>query len=65
MAKMRVYELAKELGVENKVVITKAQELGIAGVRSHSNSLDPLDADQIRRALLRSAAGYRRDEDSC
>jgi len=63
MAKMRVYELAKELGVENKVVITKAQELGIAGVRSHSNSLDPLDADQIRRALLRSAAGEKKSSE--
>ena len=28
MAKVRVYELAKELGVESKVVMTKLQELG-------------------------------------
>lgn len=63
MAKMRVYELAKELGVENKIVIAKAQELGIGGIRSHSNSVDPLDADQIRRALLRSAAGEKKSSE--
>lgn len=51
---MRVYELAKELGVENKVVIAKAMELGIPGVKSHSNSMANEEADQIRRALLRS-----------
>lgn len=60
---MRVYELAKELGVENKIVIAKAQELGIGGIRSHSNSVDPLDADQIRRALLRSAAGEKKSSE--
>ncbi len=52
---MRVYELAKELGVDNKVVIAKAMELGIPGVKSHSNSMGSDDADQIRRALLRTA----------
>lgn len=51
---MRVYELAKELGVDNKVVIAKAMELGIPGVKSHSNSMGTDDADQIRRALLRT-----------
>jgi translation initiation factor IF-2 len=51
---MRVYELAKELGVDNKVVIAKAMELGIPGIKSHSNSMANEDADQIRRALLRS-----------
>ncbi|MCB0319655.1 MAG: translation initiation factor IF-2 [Bdellovibrionales bacterium] len=62
MAKLRVYELAKELGVENKVVIEKAIELGIAGVRSHSNSLDPGDADSIRRAMLRAAVGTEKQD---
>ncbi|MCE0446115.1 translation initiation factor IF-2 N-terminal domain-containing protein [Streptomyces tricolor] len=28
MAKVRVYELAKEFGVESKVVMAKLQELG-------------------------------------
>lgn len=57
MTKIRVYELAKELGVDNKIVITKAMELGIPGVKSHSNSMDPDEAEQVRRELIRSAVG--------
>lgn len=57
MAKIRVYELAKELGIENKDVIAKAEELGITGKSSHSNSLDANEADQIRRAMIREAVG--------
>ena len=40
MAKVRVYELAKELGVESKVVMTKLQELG-EFVRSASSTVEP------------------------
>ncbi len=57
MSKIRIYELAKELGVENKVVIDKAKEIGIPGRISHSNSLDGDEADQIRRAMIRQAVG--------
>ena len=57
MGKMRIYELAKELGVENKIVLAKAQELGIEGKKSHSNSLEDSEADQIRRAIIRQAIG--------
>ncbi len=28
MAKKRIYEVAKELGIENKIVVKKAQDLG-------------------------------------
>lgn len=57
MAKLRIYELAKELGVENREVLTKAQELGMKGKSSHSHSLEPDEADQIRRAIIRNALG--------
>jgi translation initiation factor IF-2 len=57
MSKIRIYELAKELGVDNKVVIDKAKEIGIPGRISHSNSLDGDEADQIRRAMIRQAVG--------
>ncbi len=36
---MRVYELAKKLGVENRDLIPKLKEMGIA-VASHSSALD-------------------------
>ncbi len=40
MAKVRVYELAKELGMESKVVLAKLQELG-EFVRSASSTVEP------------------------
>jgi translation initiation factor IF-2 len=57
MGKIRLYELAKELGVENKAVISLVQELGISQSASHSNSLDDSDADRIRRAIIRTTLG--------
>lgn len=57
MSKIRIYELAKELGVDNKVVLAKAQELGIPGKSSHSHSLDSDEADNVRRAILRQTMG--------
>ncbi|NUP51923.1 MAG: hypothetical protein HOW97_32080, partial [Catenulispora sp.] len=39
MAKVRVYELAKELGVESKVVMAKLQDLG-EFVRSASSTVE-------------------------
>ncbi len=63
MSKIRVYELAKELGVDNKVVIERAKEIGVRGKISHSNSLDADEADQIRRAVIRQAMGVSHDSE--
>jgi translation initiation factor IF-2 len=57
MSKIRIYELARELGVDNKVVIDKAISIGVSGKVSHSNSLSDDEADQIRRAVIRQAIG--------
>ena len=40
MAKVRVYELAKELGMESKDVLAKLQEMG-EFVRSASSTVEP------------------------
>lgn len=64
MSKIRIYELAKELGVENKVVLSKAQELGIPGKSSHSHSLDSDEADNVRRAILRQTMGPAKETNS-
>jgi translation initiation factor IF-2 len=64
MSKIRIYELAKELGVENKVILAKAQELGIPGKSSHSHSLDSDEADNVRRAILRQTMGAPKVENS-
>ena len=55
MGKIRLYELAKELGLENKRVIQLCTELGIEGKKSHSNSLSDDEADKIRRSVIRQA----------
>lgn len=55
MGKTRVYELAKELGLENKRVLELCEELGIEGKSSHSNSLSDDEADRIRRSVIRQA----------
>lgn len=57
MSKIRIYELARELGLDNKQVIACARKLGLAEKSSHSNSLEDDEADLIRRALLRDAMG--------
>ncbi|MBP7033670.1 MAG: translation initiation factor IF-2 [Syntrophobacterales bacterium] len=48
MSKMRVYELAKEFGVENKEFIAKLKTLGIA-VKSHSSTLEDSEVERVRR----------------
>ena len=46
--KIRVYELARELGLTNKEALDLCLALGI-GVKSHSSSIEDAQADQVRR----------------
>jgi hypothetical protein len=55
---IRVYELARELGVTNGVILDLAQPLGIK-ILSHSSSIDDASADRIRR--LADVQGSRSD----
>ncbi len=50
MSKVRVYELAKELGVESKVVLAKLQELG-EFVRSASSTIEAPVARRLVEAM--------------
>jgi len=50
VSKKRLYEIAKEVGVESKVVVAKAQELGLS-VKSHSSSVEEADANRITSSL--------------
>ena len=42
---VRIYDIAKKLGIGNKEVLAKAKELGIAGARVASSSLDKITAE--------------------
>ena len=50
--KIRVYELARELGMENKEALDLCLSLGI-GVKSHSSSVEDAQADRVRRKAER------------
>jgi translation initiation factor IF-2 len=50
MKKIRVYELAKEAGLENKVLVARLQEEGYE-VKSHSSTLEEGEARDIRIKL--------------
>ena len=56
--KVRVYELARELGLTNKETLDLCLSLGI-GVKSHSSSMEEAQADRARRKA--DSQGLRRD----
>ena len=58
-AKVRVYELARELGMTNKEILDLCDALGI-GAKSHSSSIEDAQADRVRRKAERE--GLIRDE---
>jgi len=62
MGKIRVYELAKELGFSNKELVERLQELGYA-IKSHSSTLDDSMIQEIKDRLQgrkqRSVSGWK------
>ncbi len=51
MSKKRVYELAKELGVENKDLIARLEKMGIT-VKTHSSTLEDAEVERVKREYL-------------
>jgi len=48
---VRIYDIAKQLGLENKEVIVKAKELGISAAKVPSSSLDKITAEFLVEQL--------------
>ena len=48
---VRIYDISKKLGLENKEVLAKAKELGIALARVASSSLDKITAEYLEDQL--------------
>lgn len=48
---VRIYDIAKKLGIESKEVLAKAKELGIAGAKVPSSSLDKITAEYLEEQL--------------
>ena len=48
---VRIYDLAKKLGLDSKSVLAKARELGIATAKVPSSSLDKITAEYLEEQL--------------
>src|SRR3989441_4017615 len=48
---VRIYDIAKKLGIESKDVLAKAKELGITGAKVPSSSLDKITAEFLEEQL--------------
>jgi translation initiation factor IF-2 len=49
---VRIYDISKKLGLENKEVLSKAKELGIAAARVASSSLDKITAEYLEQQIV-------------
>ncbi len=55
MAKIKIYEIAKELNVDNKSIIDAANKIGLA-VKSHLSAIEEDEAKKIRDTFTSKAA---------
>jgi translation initiation factor IF-2 len=53
MSKLRVYSLAKELGMENKALVAFLQSIGVSDIRNHMSALSPEQVERVRRHFAR------------
>ena len=56
MSKVRVYELARELGVDTAVVESRCRDLGILA-DGHLTQLSSEEVDRLKRAIREQPAG--------
>ena len=52
MGKIKIHEIAKELGLMSKDVVEKAKQMGFS-VSSHMSSLEEKEADKLKKALTK------------
>jgi translation initiation factor IF-2 len=50
---VRIYDIAKKYGLENKEILAKAKSLGIAAARVPSSSLDKISAEYLEEQLCK------------
>ncbi len=48
---VRIYDISKKLGLENKEILAKAKSLGIAAAKVPSSSLDKISAEYLEEQL--------------
>lgn len=62
MTKLRVHELAKKLGVDNKEILNALAELGIKG-KTHSSAVEPEVAEKVEKLLKKKPAAKTKKAD--
>ena len=55
MSKMRVYEVAKDLQMDNKSLVALFQSVGVTDVRNHMSAVLPEQVDRVKRHLERQS----------
>jgi len=50
---VRIYDISKKLGLENKDILVKAKALGIAAAKVPSSSLDKISAEYLEEELIK------------
>ena len=63
MAKKRIYEVAKELDIDNKVVVQKAKKLGF-DVKNHMSSLEDTQIKELKRSFQSTTPLPKKDKTS-
>ncbi len=51
---VRIYDIAKKLGLESKEILTKAKVLGITAAKVPSSSLDKISAEWLEEEILKA-----------
>jgi len=65
MAKVRIYQLAKELGMENEGLLKLLDQMGVA-YKSHASTLSEEDAEAVREIVReqRGLEAKRKEEEA-
>jgi translation initiation factor IF-2 len=63
LSKIRVYQLAKELNVDNKVLINKLSDLGIS-TNSHMSTLEEEEAKLVMELIQRRSKGKGKSKET-
>jgi len=53
---VRIYDIAKKLGIQSKEVLAKAKDLGIANARVASSSLDKITGEYLEQEIAKELA---------
>ncbi len=51
---VRIYDISKKLGLENKEILSKAKELGIVAAKVPSSSLDKITAEYLEGEVIKA-----------